>query len=133
GAVVIQTTDPQAALDTFEKGAVAAGNKPHESTYRGTKIEVAGSDTYAAIGNLVVSGRQPGVEAAIAASQGSSLADSKAYTSSIDAAPADRVFTAWVDPGRIIDAAVARGSLPAQQAKVLRTVTGNALSQPIAA
>jgi hypothetical protein len=113
-AVVLQTTDPGAALDTFQKAA-------------------AEDDSYAAIGSLVVAGSLDGVKAAITASKGQSLADSHAYTSTLAAAPSDRVFTAWADPGRVVDDLISTHKISATEASQLRSQVGQYLKGPAAA
>ena len=133
GAVVLETTDPKAALATLRKAALRSGDEIHEETHRGVTVEVAADDTFAAVGDLAVSGPRAGVEAAIDASKGSSLADSPGYAKSLDAAPADRVLTVWVDPSRMLDALTSDGELSAVEAARLRAVGGAFLGSPIAA
>jgi uncharacterized protein DUF3352 len=133
GAVVLETTDPKAALATLRKAALRNGDKVHEETHRRVTIEVAGSDTFAAVGDLAVTGPRAGVEAAIDAATGSSLADSQGYGKSLDAAPDDRVLTVWVNPSRVLDALTSEGQLSAAGAAQLRAVAGAFLGSPIAA
>jgi uncharacterized protein DUF3352 len=133
-AIVIQTTDSSAALAAFEKAAKADRKRPRSTSYRGVTVEAAGDDTtYATVGDLVVAGPRDGVEAAIDASKGDSLADSKDYSASLAGAPADRVFTAWADPNRVLDALVAGEKVSAEAADQLRSHAGRFLKQPIAA
>ncbi len=132
-AVILQTTDPGAALDTFAKVAAADDSKTKETTYKGVTLEAGGDDSYAAIGGLVVGGPLDGVKAAIAASTGQSLADSEDYRSSLAGAPSDRVFTAWADPARIISSFVESGKISPSQSSQLRAQVGNYLRGPAAA
>jgi hypothetical protein len=133
GAVVVQTTDPKAALDALKKGVASASKTPHASTHRGTEIELAGSDAFATVGGLALGGTKAGVEAAIDAAKGSSLADSAAYSSSLSAAPSDRFLTVWADPARILDALVAEGRVTEAVAAQVRAETGPLLRSPLAA
>ena len=133
GAVILQTTDPGAALDTFAKGVTAGGTKPRSTSYKGVDVEVAGDNSYAAIGSLAVAGPEQGVKAAIDTEQGSSLADSGDYKSSIAPAPSDRIFTAWADPNRIINDLVSSGKVTSAQEAQIHSQLGQYLKQPAAA
>ena len=128
---VAETTDPKTAIASFRKAAVADGHTPHAASYRGVRIEQAGGDSFATVGNLVALGPKSGVEAAIDATKGPSLADSEQYASSVSDVPADNVFTAWADPKRVIDALVRAGQLPSGAATRLRSQLGALATHPV--
>ena len=133
GAIVAQASDAGAAEDAFRKGAEASGTKVTSATHTGVDMAVAGDDAFAVVDGNAVLGSRAAVEAAIDASRGRSLADSKDYTSSLAGAPSDRVFTAWADPSRLIDSLVKSGSITAASAARVRSQLGAVFSSPLAA
>jgi hypothetical protein len=133
GAVVVQTSDAGATAAAFKKSEAADHKRVRSSTHAGVDVDLAGNDALATLDGLAVIGSPGGVNAAIDASKGASLADSKGYTSSLAGAPSDRVFTAWADPARIIDSFTSSGKLSSSQATRLRTQFGDFLSKPVAA
>lgn len=132
-AVILQATDTGAAFDALHKVAEANDETPKATDYHGVEIQVAGDDTYAAIGSLVVAGPKVGVEAAVDASKGHSLAGSDAFKSSLAAAPPGRVFAAWADPDRAFADLVKSGKVEQAQVKRFESQVGAYLKQPAAA
>jgi hypothetical protein len=132
-AVILQATDTGAATDTLEKVAAANHETPKATDYQGVEVHVAGDDTYAAIGSLVVAGPKSGVEAAVDASKGQSLADSGGFKSSLASAPADRVFTAWADPKGAFADAVKSDKVDSEQVARFRKEFGAYVKGPAAA
>lgn len=128
---VAETTDPKTAIASLRKAAIADGHTPQSASYRGVRIEQAGGDSFATVGSLVAVGPKSGVEAAIDATKGSSLADSEQYASSVSDVPANNVFTAWAAPKRVIDALVREGQLPSGAATRLRSQLGALATQPV--
>ena len=133
GAVVVQTSDADATAAAFKKSEAADHKPVRSSTHAGVDVDLAGNDALATLDGLAVIGSPGGVNAAIDASKGHSLAEEKDYTSSLAGAPSDRVFTAWADPARIIDSVASSGKLSSSQATGLRTQFGSFLSKPVAA
>jgi hypothetical protein len=128
---VAQTTNPKTASDSLRKAAIADGHTPHSESYRGVTVEEAGTDSFTTIGGLVATGGLSGVEAAIDASKGSSLADSHAYTSSVADVPSDNVFEAWANPPRIVNELVNEGQLPGSAPRQLRSQLGSLVKEPV--
>ncbi len=126
-----QTSDPKTAVESLRRAAIADGHRPHPSPYRGVTLEEAGGDSFATVGNLVLTGPTSGVKAGVDASKASSLADSAAYQSSLAGVPSDDVFTAWADPKRILGALVSEGQLSSLEATQARSQLGRLASQPV--
>jgi hypothetical protein len=133
GAVLAQTTNAGATEATFKKGEAADHKKVTSSTHAGVEVQLAGRDALATVGGIAVIGSREGVEAAIDASKGASLSDSRRFRSSLAGAPSDRVFTAWADPRRIIDSVASSGKLSGPQVARIRSQFGSLLSEPVAA
>src|SRR5436190_848056 len=127
---VAETTDPKTAVASFRKAAVADGHAPHSTSYRGVTIEQARGDSFTTVGSLALIGSKSGIEAAIDATKGSSLANSEAYASSVSDVPSDNVFTAWADPKRVIAALVRERQLPSAAAARVRSQLGSLATQP---
>jgi hypothetical protein len=113
GAAVIAATDSgeaQAALDRAARSGTPGG-PIEKATYNGVSYETQDAYAFGIVGDFAVIGTPPAFKAAVDASKGSSLAESDRYTSSLSAAPADRIATAWADPAAILDAVVKSGAI----------------------
>ncbi len=138
GAFVVSTTDASAAQDAVSKliqnSSSAGDGKVTHETYKGVDYSAQDSGAFGMVGDLLVLGTKGGFEAAVDASQGSSLADSSGYTSAIASAPDDRLATFYLDPKGLLDAVAASGRLSAQDAQGLgfiRTLGGKAGQEPV--
>lgn len=136
GAAVVPTTDPGAAMTTFEKAARAtpADGKLEKSSYRGTDYDVQGTTSFGVVGDFFVAGTDDAFKAAVdTAGGGASLAGSSSYRSALAGAPADRLATVVADPKSIVDAVLASSSVQVPSSapglKQLHAIEG----QPVAA
>jgi uncharacterized protein DUF3352 len=128
--IVAQTTDPKAAQEMIRKAAGSHGVATVR--YRGETIEQIRHAGFATVGNLLIGGSTGRVaQAEIDAVKGSSLADSNTYTSSVTDVPSNSVFSAWVDPARVIDELAREGQLPSGATSQVRSGLGRLASQPV--
>lgn len=133
GALVVEQTDPAAATAAVEKAVRSsphAGSLQH-SSFKGVDVGTEHGNAYAVVGDFLVLGTQPAVQAAITASKGGSLADSQSYASALSPAPADRLATVWADPKGIVDALSSSGAYGKGGADFSRMLS-SAAGQPIA-
>jgi hypothetical protein len=114
GAAIVPTTDPGAAMTTFEKAARAtpADGKLEKSSYKGTDYDVQGNTSFGVVGDFFVAGTDDAFKAAVdTAAGGASLASSSSYRSALAGAPADRLATVVADPKSIVDAILASSNV----------------------
>ncbi|MDF1595603.1 MAG: DUF3352 domain-containing protein [Acidimicrobiia bacterium] len=106
--VILESRDGGAAdqfLSDFADGLqLATGTNVVRGTYNGVEIFIASDDgdfdpplVFARIGSMVAFGTQQAVEKAIDADSGLSLADNEAFAAVMDALPADRVMSLYVN------------------------------------
>src|SRR4051812_42796632 len=109
GAALIATTDPDAALDAFHKGA--AGDKLTKRSYEGTDYEVDQDGVATGIvKDFLVTGPEPEFKQVVDAGDGDALADSDRYRKNVDQLDGDRPAHFYVDLGRAFE--LARKSNP---------------------
>jgi Protein of unknown function (DUF3352) len=114
-ALLVATDDEDAALKALEK--TAEGEVTHKS-YNGVDYLQDQSDetnTAAVFDGFVVAGTEPGVKAAIDASNdGPTLSDDDGYKNSLEKAAEDRLGLIWVDVPEIVKKAeqTGAGALP---------------------
>jgi uncharacterized protein DUF3352 len=116
GAIVVATTDPQAASQTAAKAAAEAPHSQpvHDASYHGVSYSTQGSGAFGVVGDFLVAGTEAGFRAVVdTVNGGKQLASSDAYASAVAPAPDDRLATVWVDPRAIVQAVVKDGSLSA--------------------
>ena len=126
GAVVIATTDEDAALEAVEKET-----KGTERSYDGVDYRVDDDGTASGVveGFLVI-GTERGFKSAVDASKDDSLAESKRYADAIRRLPRERLAALYLDSAAFLSAAVAseRGGL---EGAVVRRILGGDRVEPI--
>jgi len=105
GAAVVETTDPQAALD-FARRSEGISGTTGETAYNGASYQRTGEgdDAFGLVGDFLVFGDEPGVKAAIDADTGDSLSDSGDFTDALGDLPDDRLGTFYTVPKNLLGA-----------------------------
>ncbi len=109
GAALIATTDPDAALDAFHKGA--AGDKLTKRSYNGSDYEVNQDGVATGIvADFLVTGPEPEFKQVVDTSGGKGLADADRYRTGVDQLDDNRLAHFYVDLARAFE--LARKSNP---------------------
>ncbi len=129
GAVIAPTSDGDAAMAAVEK-TIKSSDNVHDATYKGVsyQTQTTGSSPSSAgiVDGFLVAGTPDAFKAVVDASQGaSSLADSGDYKSALASAPDSPLFTAFVDPKAILQAALAESGTTPGGAMVLKQLEGS--------
>jgi Protein of unknown function (DUF3352) len=131
GAFVLEATDDAAAQAALE-GIVEAEGSPRSATYEGVEyIRNDDGDAAGIVDGFAVIGSKAGFETAVDASAGESLADSDAYTEALGRAADDRLVTVYAEPRGILDAIVAAGDLPGEDASAIADAIGGSAEGPV--
>jgi hypothetical protein len=131
GVIVLSVTDTGAAEQAI---ATAASTKrsSHQGTYKGVGYtETGGGSVAGVIGDLLVSGPKAAFEAAVDASQGSSLAESSDFKAQLESEPSDQLAFAYLSPRAIVDQLEQDGKLSADQVAAAGPQLQTLLSQPV--
>jgi hypothetical protein len=133
GAVVVQTTDPNASLAFARKASGATPTNPAPQTYKGVSYQTdpgqAGT-VFGTVGNFLVEGNVAGFRAAVDASQGDSLGDSSDFKDAIGNLPDDRLGTIYTIPKSLLGA-LGPGQIDANSQRLLEKSAGDSLQQPV--
>lgn len=97
GALVVETTDPDAAQDFVDRAAKASGNEITEEEFEGVQYQSDGEFAVGLVDDMLVGGNPEGFEAAVTASSGDSLADDSRFSDTLDAAPSESLADVYVD------------------------------------
>jgi hypothetical protein len=105
GAAVVETTDPQAALD-FARRSEGISGTTGETAYNGASYQRTGEgdDAFGLVGDFLVFGDEPGVKAAIDADTGDSLGGTSDFTDALGDLPDDRLGTFYTVPKNLLEA-----------------------------
>lgn len=100
GAVVLATTDEEAARDAIAK---VAPRGARERSYKGTDYTVADGAATAMVDGNVVAGSEPGVRAAIdTADGGESIEGSEEVEQAFEPLPDERLIAVYIDGARLL-------------------------------
>jgi hypothetical protein len=132
GALVVETTDEDKARELIDQAIAESGDPAEDASHEGVdyKLNPDDGDAIAVFDGFVVAGTEPGVQAAIDASQGDSLADSEEYRSELDNLAADPVLTAYASPAAVLDQLEASGQLDAAGRAVAEEAAAGLLDVP---
>jgi len=131
GAFIIETTDEDAAREKIDE-AISAGDEEVEDASHGSidyRVDEFG-DAVAVFDGFVVAGTETGVQAAIDASAGESLADSEQFSSEIEGAPADPVLLAYADVPGALDKLEESGQVDATERGLAEQALGGIADVP---
>jgi hypothetical protein len=131
GALVIETTDPQAALDVARRSEGVSGTTG-ETEYNGATYQPTGEgdDAFGIVGDFLVFGDEVGIKAAIDASAGDSLGDSGEFTDALADLPDDRLGTLYTVPRNLL-AAIPTDELDVGDRSTFENVAGENLDAPV--
>jgi hypothetical protein len=132
GALVVETTDEDKARELIDQAIAESGDTAEDASHEGVdyKLNPDSGDAIAVFDGFVVGGTELGVQAAIDASAGDSLADSEEYQSELDNLGSDPVLTAYAEPGAVLDQLEASGQLDPAGRAVAEEAAGGLLDVP---
>jgi len=133
GAVVVETTNPGAALAFAQKASGDTATDPAPQTYNGSSYQTDKSDpgqVFGTVGNFLVEGDLEGFKAAVDANGGDSLGDDSDFKDSIGDLPSDRLGTLYTVPKTFIDALGSQ--FDAQSKAAFEQSAGENLNEPVA-
>jgi hypothetical protein len=134
GTVILETTDPAAALAAARKEAGATATSPAPQSYNGSSYQSAPDDdtrVFGTVGNFLVEGTVEGFKAAVDADNGDSLGDDSDFKDSLDQLPADRLGTFYTVPKTLIDS-IGSEQFDQQSQAILEKTSGQSLEDPVA-
>ena len=131
GALVIETTDPQTALDVARRSEGVSGTTG-ETEYNGATYQPTGEgdDAVGIVGDFLVFGDEVGVKAAIDANTGNSLGDSGEFTDALADLPDDRLGTFYTVPRNLL-AAIPPDEFDVGARATFENVVGENLDAPV--
>jgi hypothetical protein len=133
GAVVVETTNPGAALAFAQKASGDTATDPAPQTYNGSSYQTDKSDpgqVFGTVGNFLVEGDLAGFKAAVDANGGDSLGDDSDFKDAIGDLPSDRLGTVYTVPKTFIDALGSQ--VDAQSKAAIEKSAGENLNEPVA-
>jgi Protein of unknown function (DUF3352) len=131
GAIVLSVTNTGAAQQAIAKAA-STESSSRKGTYKGVDYTDMGDGTSAGlIGDLLVTGPKAAFEAAVDASQGSSLAESSTFATQLASEPSDQLAFAYLSPRTIVDQLEQDKQLSADQVAAAGPQLQTLLSQPV--
>jgi hypothetical protein len=134
GTVILETTNPAAALATARKEAGATATSPSPQSYNGSSYQPAPDDetrAFGTVGNFLVEGTVDGFKAAVDASKGDSLGDTSDFKDAIGDLPDNRLGTVYTIPKNFI-AALGPDEVDPDSQDLLEKTAGDSLDEPAA-
>ena len=130
GALVLSTSDTEAALEALQKGAKGVQDRSVAGTdYR---LDEEGN-AVAAVEDVVLAGSEQGVRAAIEAVERDQTLESAApFTRARDAVSPERLGLGWINLGAILDVAAKDPTFPREALGPLRQLLGRQGAQGVA-
>jgi hypothetical protein len=131
-AVVVEATDTDAARTAIDKAAAADGTTERDASYKGVEYTVdTGSEADGIVGNFAVAGTEAAFRDVVDVSQGdASLADNQDFTSELDAASGDPVFTAFANVPQVLAGVQKAARITPEQRALLEGVLGGIADAP---
>jgi Protein of unknown function (DUF3352) len=130
GAAVVETTDPNAALDFARKSEGVAETAP-EQQHNGVAYQLGqDGDAFATLDEFLLLGDEDGVKAAIDAEQGDSLGDSDEFKDSVDDLSEESLGLLYALPSNFIDA-IPQDDLDRSARSLLERAIGESGDEPV--
>lgn len=108
-AVIVETTDEDAAREAFEKGS---GGEAKERSYEGTDYLLEDETAYGVVDGHAVVGTEPGLKAAVdTAGSGDSIEGSERVEEALDRLPDDTLASAYFDGRKLLSAIGPEGAV----------------------
>jgi len=131
-AFVVETTDPEAAMDTI-RADLEDEATVEDRSYEGTDYLLAQDEDFAATGIVddhLITGSVSGFERVVDAAAGESVADSGGLGPEFDAVSGG-LLAFYADPKAVIDALAEGGDIPAAQLEAIQAQIGAAGEAPV--
>jgi hypothetical protein len=103
GAVLLATTDTDAARESLEAALERSGETVIERSHGGSEYFVTDGDAAGIAGDFVVIGPEAAYRRTVDALEGDSLAETDEYADAVDALEDERLAHFWVDSGALIE------------------------------
>jgi Protein of unknown function (DUF3352) len=133
GAVVVETTNPTAALAALRKATGATAINPAPQTYDSVSYQSNPIDpehVFGTVGDFLVEGDPEGFKVAVDAENGDSLADSDDFKDALGDLPDDRLGTFYTLPRDLIDS-LGPDQIDQSSQALLEKSAGEALDKPV--
>lgn len=119
GAVAFAVSDTNGAQAFIDKATTLGGTKPTDETYQGVdyKLDSTNNSAVGIDGDFLIAGTEQGFKDAVDAGAGESLADNPDASAARADAPANSIFSGYVDTAAAIDVIKSSGALSGQQLK----------------
>lgn len=131
GAGLLETTDPDAAADAFEKlRASEGGEETEQKTYEGVDYELEAGDgetpvAFGFVENFLVVGTENGFKAVVDGSaDDSSLADSEGYQVAFEGLDDQNILSVYLDQSRVFELLEESGELQGEDAAIFNAFPG---------
>jgi hypothetical protein len=131
GAVLLQTTDPDAAADAIDKVRESEeGDAPEEKTYNGVEYTLEGSDgedpgAIGFVGDFMVVGSESGFKAVVDADEEEEgLTDTEGYQEAFDGLDDQNILSLYVNQGHLLELLEESGELGSDQNAFLDAFPG---------
>jgi Protein of unknown function (DUF3352) len=131
--VVVETTNPTAALAAARKATGTTATNPAPQTYNGASYQSDPTESghvFGTVDNFLVEGDLPGFKAAVDASKGDSLGDSSDFKDAIGDLPSDRLGTVYTVPKTLL-AAIPSGQIDPGTKQLFEKTAGDSLDKPV--
>ena len=136
GAGIVATSDPDAAMSTFERAARSApeDGKLEDVSYKGIDYDRQGNTSFGVVGDFFVAGTDDAFRATVDTSRGGdSLAGSQDYKAAVADVPDDALASGFADPREFVKAVIQSSDVPAAQADAIFGQLGSAGDKPVVA
>ncbi len=131
-AVVVETTNADAAREAIDKAAAADSTPERDASYKGVSYKVdTGGEADGVVGDFAVAGTEAAFRDVVDVSQGAaSLEESQDFKSEIDKAPEDPAFTAFANVPQVLAGAQQAARITPEQRALLDGVLGGIADAP---
>jgi hypothetical protein len=133
GTVVLETTDPSAALAAIQKSLGATATNPPPQSYNGSSYQADPTNqgqVFGTVGDFLVEGDLAGFKAAVDAQNGDSLGDSSEFKDALGKLPDERLGTFYTVPKTLLDS-IGPDQIDRGTQAFLEQSAGDALDKPV--
>jgi hypothetical protein len=132
-AAIIDTTDPDAAVEAVQKAAESGDTRLETLSYEDVDylLDREGDSAVGAVGDRLVVGTEAAFKAAVDASEGESLAQSDQFSEEVGSLGDDELAAVWMDLGTMLDAAAQGEDVDGAEIDAARAALGPVLEEPV--
>jgi hypothetical protein len=131
GAVMLESTDQEAAQETIDKVAQASDSRLRDRSYEGVDYQAGEDDAaYGFVEDFLVLGSEGGFRDVVDASQGDSLADDESFTGELETTPEDSVGIVYASVPTLLDELVDAGEIGADERASVDEQLGGVVQEP---